>query len=203
MTRLSLQVFYLCLRVSSTAPLFILWWSNLEILVDPLHRSSPFIGELSCQSIQMEHGPYIAERTQKAVYTVRCLLSVVCTSSSVARDVFFPDPTIFSSRDPIISFIPWSRTLTWKVESKNAFFLPSLWFQEQSLCPWSGSLIQGVKSTRSGSATLTRTHYSVGTGIPVPLGAGNNKVFCFIYLKHFRNSVVYRYRYRYLCDTAS
>jgi hypothetical protein len=39
----------------------------------PLHRSSPFIGGLRFQAIQMEHGPYIAERTQKAVYIVRCL----------------------------------------------------------------------------------------------------------------------------------
>jgi hypothetical protein len=29
---------------------------NLEILFGPLHRSSPFIGELPCQVIQMEHG---------------------------------------------------------------------------------------------------------------------------------------------------
>jgi hypothetical protein len=35
--------------------------------------SSPFIGVLRCQAIQTEHGPYIAERTQKAVYIVRCL----------------------------------------------------------------------------------------------------------------------------------
>jgi hypothetical protein len=34
----------------------------------PFHRSSPFIGELRCQAIQTEHGPYTAERTQKAVY---------------------------------------------------------------------------------------------------------------------------------------
>jgi hypothetical protein len=39
----------------------------------PLHCSSPFIGELRCQAIQTEHGPYILERTQKAVYIVRCL----------------------------------------------------------------------------------------------------------------------------------
>jgi hypothetical protein len=39
----------------------------------PLQRSSPFIGELRCQAIQMEHGPYKAERTQKTVYIVRCL----------------------------------------------------------------------------------------------------------------------------------
>jgi hypothetical protein len=31
------------------------------------------IGELRCQAIQTEHGPCIAERTQKAVYIVRCL----------------------------------------------------------------------------------------------------------------------------------
>jgi hypothetical protein len=29
---------------------------NLEIPFGPLHRSSPFIGELRCQAIQMEHG---------------------------------------------------------------------------------------------------------------------------------------------------
>jgi hypothetical protein len=45
----------------------------IEILFGPLHRSSPFIGELRCQALQTEHGPYIAERTQKAVYILRCL----------------------------------------------------------------------------------------------------------------------------------
>jgi hypothetical protein len=72
-SRLSLQVVYLWRHVSSTAPPFILWWSNFEILFGPLHRSSPFIGELRCQAIQTEHGPYIAERTQKEVYIVRFL----------------------------------------------------------------------------------------------------------------------------------
>jgi hypothetical protein len=43
-SRLSLQVVYLWRHVSSTAPAFILWWSNLEIQFGPLHRSSPFIG---------------------------------------------------------------------------------------------------------------------------------------------------------------
>jgi hypothetical protein len=78
MTRLSLQVVYLWPHVSLTAPPFILWWANLEILFGPLHRSSPFIGELRCQAIQMEHGPYLAERTQNAVYTVtvRCLWAI-------------------------------------------------------------------------------------------------------------------------------
>jgi hypothetical protein len=51
----------------------ILLWSNLEILFAPLRRSSPLIGGLRCQAIQTEHGPYIAERTQKAAYIVRCL----------------------------------------------------------------------------------------------------------------------------------
>jgi hypothetical protein len=32
----------------------LLWW-NLEILFGPLYRSSPFIGELRCRAIQMEH----------------------------------------------------------------------------------------------------------------------------------------------------
>jgi hypothetical protein len=76
MTRLSLQVIYLWCHVSSTAPPFTLWWSNLEILFGPLHRRSPFIGELRCQAIQMEQGPYIAERTQNAVYIMRCLSGV-------------------------------------------------------------------------------------------------------------------------------
>jgi hypothetical protein len=53
--RLSLKVVYLWRHVSSTAPPFILWWCNLETLFAPLNRSSPFIGELRCQAIQMEH----------------------------------------------------------------------------------------------------------------------------------------------------
>jgi hypothetical protein len=47
----------------------------------PLHRGSPFIGELRCQAIQMEHSPYIAERTQNAVYIVRCLWSFAKAST--------------------------------------------------------------------------------------------------------------------------
>jgi hypothetical protein len=39
----------------------------------PLHRSSPFIGGQRCQAIQTEQGPYVTERTPKAVYIVRCL----------------------------------------------------------------------------------------------------------------------------------
>jgi hypothetical protein len=46
---------------------------TVEILFAPLHRSSPFIGGLRCQAFQTEQGPSIAERTQKAVYIVRCL----------------------------------------------------------------------------------------------------------------------------------
>jgi hypothetical protein len=75
--RLSLKVVYLWRHVPSTAPPFILWWWNLETLFAPLNRSSPFIGELRCQAIQMEHGQYIAERIQSAVYIVRCLWPVL------------------------------------------------------------------------------------------------------------------------------
>jgi hypothetical protein len=50
--------------ILSWAPPFILWWSNFEILFAPLQR----IGWLHCQAIPTEHGPYITERTQKAVY---------------------------------------------------------------------------------------------------------------------------------------
>jgi hypothetical protein len=40
------------------------------------------IGELHCQAIQMEHSPYTAERTQNAVYIVRCLwIAQICGSS--------------------------------------------------------------------------------------------------------------------------
>jgi hypothetical protein len=73
MSRLSLQLFYLWRHVSSTAPPFILWWSNLEILFGPLHRSAPFIEELRRQAIQTEPRLYIAETTQKTVYNVICL----------------------------------------------------------------------------------------------------------------------------------
>jgi hypothetical protein len=48
MSRLSLQGFYLWRHVLPTAPPFVLWRSNLEILFAPLHRSSPFIGGLRC-----------------------------------------------------------------------------------------------------------------------------------------------------------
>jgi hypothetical protein len=65
MTRLSLKVVYLWRHVSSTAPPFILWWWNLKILFAPLNRSSPFIGELRCQAIQMEHA-LIQQRGPKA-----------------------------------------------------------------------------------------------------------------------------------------
>jgi hypothetical protein len=88
MTRLSLQFVYLWRHVSSTAPSFILWWSNLDILFGPLHLSSPFIGELRCQAIQMEHGPYIAERTQNAVYIVRCLW-VYCNSLLIFKCLYW------------------------------------------------------------------------------------------------------------------
>jgi hypothetical protein len=87
MSRLSLRVFYLLWRqVLSTAPPFILWWSNLEILFAPLHSSSPFIRGLRCQAIKTENGPYryITERTQKAVYIVKCLWprAIVCCFTS-------------------------------------------------------------------------------------------------------------------------
>jgi hypothetical protein len=69
MSRLSLQVFYLWRHVLSTASPFILE-VKFRNTICPLHRSSPFIGGLRCQAIQTEHGPYITERTQKAVYCI-------------------------------------------------------------------------------------------------------------------------------------
>jgi hypothetical protein len=73
MSRFTLQGFYLWCHVLSTAPPFILWWPNLEILFVPVHHSFYFIRRLRCQPIQKEHSLYIAERTQKAGYNVRCL----------------------------------------------------------------------------------------------------------------------------------
>jgi hypothetical protein len=72
MTRLSLQVFYLWRHVSATAPPPILWWSKFRNTICPpppqlsLHRRAA----LSSNSNGTQH---IAERTQKAVYIVRCL----------------------------------------------------------------------------------------------------------------------------------
>jgi hypothetical protein len=84
MSRLSLQVFYLWRHVLPTTPPFLLWWSNLEILFAPLHRSSPFIGGLRCQAIQTEHGPQKEPKKQSTVY---CDMSMMrqhncCTSST-------------------------------------------------------------------------------------------------------------------------
>jgi hypothetical protein len=116
MTRLSLQVGYLWRRVSSTAPPFILWWWNLEILFGPLHRSSPFIGDLRCQAIQMEHGPYIAETTQNAVFIVRCLCCIVVykwergggqVKHACWRSIEHP----YLLETPILSFIKWFNTV--------------------------------------------------------------------------------------------
>jgi hypothetical protein len=59
------------------------WWSILEILFGPLHRSSPFIGELRCQAIQTEHGPYIAERTQKS--SLFCEMSMLLLSDTYVK----------------------------------------------------------------------------------------------------------------------
>jgi hypothetical protein len=73
--RLSLKVVYLWRHVSSAAPPFILWWWNLEILLGLLNRSSPFIGELRCQAIQIEHAliQYSSENPKRSLY---CEMSV-------------------------------------------------------------------------------------------------------------------------------
>jgi hypothetical protein len=87
MTRLSLQVVYLWGHVSSTAPPFILWWSNLEILFGPLPRSSPCIGGLRCRgNANGTWSVYSRERIQKAVYIVRCLCLKPC--SYFCRELF-------------------------------------------------------------------------------------------------------------------
>jgi hypothetical protein len=77
MSRLSLQVFYLWRHVLSTAPPFILWWSNLEILFAPLHHhNSPFIGELRCQAIQTEHSPFTGYSRKNPKNSLYCEMSM-------------------------------------------------------------------------------------------------------------------------------
>jgi hypothetical protein len=73
------------------------WWSNLEILFSPLHHSSPFIGGLRCQAIQTEHGPYIADRTQKAV---NCEMSMLLLQR---KPDFWKD---VDSRSPLLMWGP-------------------------------------------------------------------------------------------------
>jgi hypothetical protein len=81
MSRLSLQVFYLWRHLSSTAPPLILWWWNLEILFGPLHRSSPFIGELRCQAIHTVL--YSRENPKRSLY---CEMSVGGIMVAAAED---------------------------------------------------------------------------------------------------------------------
>jgi hypothetical protein len=127
MNRLSLQVFYLWRHVLSTAPSFILWWSNLEILFAPLHRSSPFIGRLRCQAIQTEHGPYIAERTQKAVYVwdVYGLHACICLCVSVgpeAGSCYAARPRYW--REEGYRALPCSNELNFACEKNRRYALP-------------------------------------------------------------------------------
>jgi hypothetical protein len=58
----------------------------------PLHRTFPFIGELRCQAIQTEHGPYIEERIQKAAY---CDMSMAETDTQYCGTLYgFTDSRI-------------------------------------------------------------------------------------------------------------
>jgi hypothetical protein len=51
--------FYLWFHIQKTAPSFILWWPETEILFDPLRHSSPFIGLQRFKPIQMGHSLHI------------------------------------------------------------------------------------------------------------------------------------------------
>jgi hypothetical protein len=88
MSRLSLQeIVYLWRHVLSTAPPFLLWRSNLEILFAPLHRSSPFIGGLRCQALQMEHGPHYSRKSPKS--SLYCEMSMDRPLKSIDWSTFF------------------------------------------------------------------------------------------------------------------
>jgi hypothetical protein len=96
-------------NVLSTAPPFISWWSNLEILFGPLHSSSPFRGELWWFS---ERFVAITKQLQAAKCSLNSQLfghipyslhSKICYFPSVLLSVadpgcFIPDPTIAQSR---------------------------------------------------------------------------------------------------------
>jgi hypothetical protein len=82
MTRLSLQVFYLWRHELLTAPPLILWWSNLETLFGPLHRSSPFIGELRSQAIQTE---YSRKNPKSSLYCERSMPITQTSKSCLCR----------------------------------------------------------------------------------------------------------------------
>jgi hypothetical protein len=77
MTRLSLKVVYLWRHVSSTAPPFILWWLNLEILFAPPQPQLSLFRRAALSSNSNGTRSYIAERTQSAVYIGRCLWLVL------------------------------------------------------------------------------------------------------------------------------
>jgi hypothetical protein len=70
MTRLSLKIVYLWRHVSSTAPPFILWWWNLEILYLPPSTVKLF----KWNTLLYSKDP---KRTQSAVYIVRCLWCIL------------------------------------------------------------------------------------------------------------------------------
>jgi hypothetical protein len=57
------------------------WW-NLETLFAPLNRSSPFIGQLRCQAIQMEHALILQRgpNAQSILWDVCGSISLRCVS---------------------------------------------------------------------------------------------------------------------------
>jgi hypothetical protein len=59
--------------IGDSAAIYIIVVKFRNTICPPPPQLSPFIGELRCQDIQTEDGLYIAERTQKAVFIVRCL----------------------------------------------------------------------------------------------------------------------------------
>jgi hypothetical protein len=87
MTRLSLQVIYMWRHVSSTAPPFILWWLNLEILFGPLLRSSTFTGVLRCQAILKWNTVLYSRKNPKS--SLYCEMSIVYPPMHTAADYIF------------------------------------------------------------------------------------------------------------------
>jgi hypothetical protein len=61
------------LCILDSAAIYVMAAKFRNTICPQLHRSFYCIGALRYLQIQKEHCPYIAERTRKAVYDVRCL----------------------------------------------------------------------------------------------------------------------------------
>jgi hypothetical protein len=69
---------------------------KIEILFGPLHRSSPFIGELRCQAIQMEHEMSMVGTGLEAI---------LYRKTSLIRQFFCSQHINMSQREPAVLYV--------------------------------------------------------------------------------------------------